>query len=284
MVHPARRLRVSEAWAYRLGRFKEEVLLMRTGNLALNDETFKTRAARGEDTMTIEGAVNKTALLITVVIACAIWSWQMYAPSFAVTGRSGPLTVPNGFAEFIVATCLSAIVVAMITIFMPTAAPYLAPLYACLEGLSLGALSVPFEARYPGIVFQTVALTATTLGALLLAYKSGTIKATENFKLGVVAATGGVALLYLVDIIAAAAFDIRVPFIHETGLMGIGFSLVVVCIAALNLVLDFDFIESAAGNGAPRYMEWYAAFGLLVTLIWLYVEILHLLIKLKSKD
>jgi uncharacterized YccA/Bax inhibitor family protein len=141
-----------------------------------------------------------------------------------------------------------------------------------------------FEARFPGIVMQAVMLTMGTLAALLMAYKTGLIKATENFKLGVVAATGGIALLYLVNI-GMRMFGLEgFGFIHESGTMGIAFSAFVVVIAALNLVLDFDFIENGAESGAPKYMEWYGAFGLVVTLVWLYLEILRLLSKLQSRD
>jgi uncharacterized YccA/Bax inhibitor family protein len=138
------------------------------------------------------------------------------------------------------------------------------------------------ELRFPGIAMQAAGMTFGTLLCLLLAYRSGLIRATENFKLGVVAATGGVALVYFVSMILGF-FGHRIPFIHDSGLIGIGFSLLVVVIAAMNLVLDFDFIESAASQSVPRYMEWYAAFGLMVTLIWLYVEMLRLLSKLRDR-
>ena len=140
-----------------------------------------------------------------------------------------------------------------------------------------------FEARFPGIVMQAVGLTFGTLAALLMAYRSGLIRATENFKLGVVAATGGIFILYLVSF-GMSFFGKSIPFIHESGLMGIGFSAFVVVIAALNLVLDFDFIENGVEQGAPKYMEWYGAFGLMVTLVWLYLEILRLLSKLQSRN
>jgi uncharacterized YccA/Bax inhibitor family protein len=139
------------------------------------------------------------------------------------------------------------------------------------------------EAQLPGIVIQAVGLTFGTCLALLLAYKSGMIRASENFKLGVVAATGGIALFYLLSLILGL-FGVRISFLYQSGPLGIAFSLFVVVIAALNLVLDFDFIEQGAGAGAPRYMEWYAAFGLMVTLIWLYLEILRLLMKLRSRN
>jgi uncharacterized YccA/Bax inhibitor family protein len=171
----------------------------------------------------------------------------------------------------------------LITFFKPTLAPITTPIYAALEGLALGAISALVEMRFPGIVIQAVALTFGTLFCLLMAYRSGLIQATENFKLGVVAATGGIFMIYMVSWVLSF-FGTSVPFIHESGIIGILFSLGVVVIAALNLVLDFDFIEQGAESGAPKYMEWYAAFGLLVTLVWLYIEILHLLMKLRSRN
>ena len=169
----------------------------------------------------------------------------------------------------------------MITVFKKTAAPYTAPAYALLEGLALGGISATLEVRFPGIVIQAVGLTFGTLFCLLAAYRSGLIKATENFKLGVVAATGAIFVLYMVSFVMGF-FGGSIGFIHESGTFGILFSAFVVVIAALNLVLDFDFIESAVEQGAPKYMEWYGAFGLLVTLVWLYLEILRLLAK--SRD
>ena len=159
---------------------------------------------------------------------------------------------------------------------------FTAPLYSILEGFFLGGISAIFENQYPGIVIQAVSLTLGTLFCLLLAYRSGLIKATENFKLGVAAATGGIALIYLSTLVLGI-FGVNMPFIHESGMIGIGFSLFVVTVAALNLVLDFDFIENGVAHGAPKYMEWYAAFGLMVTLIWLYIEILRLLMKLRGR-
>jgi uncharacterized YccA/Bax inhibitor family protein len=139
-----------------------------------------------------------------------------------------------------------------------------------------------FNKMYPGIVVQAVFLTFGTLGALLLAYKSGLIRATENFKLGIFAATGGIAFLYFINFVMGF-FSSGIGIISSNNTMGILFSAFVVVIAALNLVLDFDFIEEGAEKGAPKYMEWYGAFGLLVTLIWLYLEILRLLAKLNSR-
>jgi len=174
------------------------------------------------------------------------------------------------------------LITAFVTVFKKEWSPVTAPVYAVLEGFALGGISAILEARYEGIVIQAVALTFGTAGCLLIAYKSGIIKATENFKLGVFAATGAIGLIYLIGWIMSF-FGTSIPAIHENGLIGIGFSLVVVTVAALNLVLDFDFIEKGAEHGAPKFMEWYAAFGLMVTLIWLYLEILRLLSKLNSR-
>lgn len=220
--------------------------------------------------MTIAGTVNKTAMSLVVLLVAAMYVWgkgaQGQLPMFWVWGG-----VIGGF------------VVAMVTAFKPVWAPYTTPLYAALEGLALGGISYVFEQMYPGIVAQAVFLTFGTLGALLFAYRSGIIRATENFKLGVFAATGGIGLVYLLSFVLGF-FGISVPLIHSSGTFGILFSVFVVVIAALNLVLDFDFIEQGAERGAPKYMEWYGAFGLLVTLVWLYLEILRLLAKLQSRD
>jgi len=183
------------------------------------------------------------------------------------------LTIPAAIVGFILA---------MVTIFRPTIGHITVPAYAIVEGVFLGGISMVFDAMYPGIVVQAVFLTFGTLGALLLAYSSGLIQATENFKLGVAAATGGIAILYLINF-AMSFFGSGIGIITDSSMMGILFSGFVVVIAALNLVMDFDFIEEGAEMGAPKYMEWYGAFGLLVTLIWLYLEILRLLAKLQNR-
>ena len=191
--------------------------------------------------------------------------------------------MPSNVYGYLIFGCLGGFCVALVCIFNQRLSPVFAPIYAGLEGLCLGALSAMFEYMYPGIVLQAVGLTFGTFVALLAAYSSGLIKATENFKLGVVAATGGICVLYLATILLGF-FGVEMPFIHETGWAGILFSVFVVIIAALNLVLDFDFIETGCDRGAPKYLEWYAAFGLMVTLIWLYLEILRLLAKARSND
>jgi len=242
---------------------------MRTANPALSDKAFQIPQATGEATMTINGTVSKTGIALLLLLMSASWTWQQ---AYAGADISAPLILG----------LLGGLICAFVTIFKKTWAPITTPIYALLEGLVLGGISAIFERSYPGIVIQAVGLTFGTLFALLLAYQSGMIKVTENFKMGIVAATGGIFLVYLVNFIMGF-FGARIPFIHESGWLGIGFSLFVVVIAALNLVLDFDFIEKGAEHGAPKYMEWYGAFGLMVTLIWLYLEILRLLAKLQSR-
>lgn len=250
-------------------------MAFRSGNPALSAKTFAdyARSGAGVEPMTIEGTVNKTGLLLFLLVVSAAWPWSRFF------GSAGDVTSVMGF---LIGGCVAGLVLALITIFKKTAAPVTAPLYAIAEGFALGALSAYFEAQFHLIVIQAVGLTFGTLGALLLAFKTGLIKATENFKLGVVAATGGIALFYLVAI-GLSFFGIRLGFLHEGTTAGILFSLFVVIIAALNLVLDFDFIEKGVEAGAPKFLEWYAAFGLLVTLVWLYLEILRLLAKSRAR-
>ena len=241
---------------------------MRSGNPVLTSKTFDMAPA-GER-MTISGTVNKTAMMLAFLCITAIYTWREFYATQEVAK----------VLPFVWTGVIGGFITAMVIIFKKTWAPALAPLYALLQGLVVGGVSAIFELAYPGIVIQAVGLTFGTLACLLMAYKSGLIKATENFKLGVVAATGGIALLYLVNIVMSM-FGKPIGFIHESGTFGILFSGFVVVIAALNLVLDFDFIEQGAEHGAPKYMEWYGAFGLTVTLVWLYLEILRLLSKLR---
>jgi uncharacterized YccA/Bax inhibitor family protein len=242
---------------------------MRTSNPSLNSKTFE-RAAPGAGVMTIEGTVNKVGILLLLMLVPASYMFSKVLNNWDASAAMGTAMIG----------LIGAFIFALVTIFKKTWAPVTAPIYAVLEGLFLGGISGVFEARYPGIAMQAIGLTMGTLFALLLAYRSGLIKATENFKLGIVAATGAIALLYLVNIVMSM-FGKPIGFIHDSGMLGIIFSAVVVVIAALNLVLDFDFIENGAENGAPKYMEWYGAFGLTVTLVWLYLEILRLLSKLR---
>lgn len=250
---------------------------MRTSNPALNERVFSRTVATGER-MTITGAVNKTFILLVLVVLAALYTWRLF---YAQLAQAGPQAAAQAVMPWMMTGLLAGFVVALITIFRKSWAPATAPAYAVLEGLALGGISALFEAQFPGIVIQAVALTLGTLFALLTAYRSGLIRATENFRLGVVAATGGIMVVYLISFLGRIAFGWNMPFIHDSGPIGIAFSLFVVVVAALNLVLDFDFIEKGHG-AAPKYMEWFAAFGLIVTLVWLYLEILRLLSKLRS--
>jgi len=238
--------------------------LMRTSNPALNAKAFADlRRDPTAPAMTVEGTVNKTAFLLFLVVVPAAWVWAQVRTALA----------PSVAGPWILAGAIGGFVVALVTT---------APIYAALEGLALGGLSALLETRYPGIAMQSVGLTFATLAAMLLAYRSGLIKATEKFKLGVVAATGAIALYYLVGL-GLSFFGVAMPFLQGNSTASIVVSGIIVVVAALNLILDFDFIESGAATGAPKYMEWYGAFGLMVTLIWLYLEILRLLAKSRSR-
>ncbi|WP_276353250.1 Bax inhibitor-1/YccA family protein [Cohnella caldifontis] len=246
-------------------------MIGRSGNPTLNDKTFeRQQASYGNQAMTIEGTVNKAFITLALLLGGAFVSWSGY-----FTGQN---VVPYAIGGAIIG-----FVLALIVSFKPSVSPILVPVYAVAEGVFLGALSANYESLYQGITLQAALLTIGVFLALLLAYKTRVIKATENFKLGVFAATAGIALVYLLSFILGL-FGVTVPYLHDNSWIGIGISLVIVIVAALNLVLDFDFIESGANGGAPKYMEWYGAFGLLVTLVWLYVEMLRLLAKLRSRD
>jgi len=242
-------------------------VFMRSGNPVLTDNTFSgVRSYEPDDVMSIQGTTNKSFILLFLVMLTASWVWSNPAPGLS----------------FLLPALVGGFVAALITIFKKEWSPVTAPIYAFLEGIVLGAVSILFEQSYPGIVMQAVGLTMGTLCALLIAYRSGMITVTDQFRRGIVAATGGIALYYLLSLILGF-FHIRLPLIYNSGPLGIGFSLIVVIIAALNLVLDFDFIERGTRMGVPKYMEWYGAFGLMVTLIWLYMEILRLLSKLRRR-
>jgi uncharacterized YccA/Bax inhibitor family protein len=244
---------------------------MRSGNPVLKDSTFQQPIEYVGERMTLPGTVNKTAMLLAMTLITAAYTW----------GRFMEAGDPSAIYGLLLTGVVGGLIAALVTVFKKTAAPYSAPAYALFEGLFLGGISATLEVQFPGIVIQAVGLTFGTLFCLLAAYRSGLIKATENFKLGVVAATGAIFVLYMISFVMGF-FGRSIGFIHDSGTIGILFSAFVVVIAALNLVLDFDFIESGVEQGAPKYMEWYGAFGLLVTLVWLYLEILRLLAK--SRD
>ena len=240
-------------------------LSLRSGNPVLSKETF-TNTVLSSDKMTIEGTVNKTAISLLLLVGTGYFTFDVISPV---------LLIGAGIGGFILA---------LVTIFKKEWAPITVPLYAILEGALLGGISYMYNSSYNGIVTNAILLTVGILVSLLMAYRSGYIKATENFKLGIFAATGGIAIVYFVNFIMGFfGSGLGVMSINNASPLSIGFSIVVVIIASLNLVLDFDFIEEGAEKGAPKYMEWYGAFGLLVTLIWLYLEILRLLAKLNSR-
>ncbi len=243
---------------------------MRSGNPVLKEGVFTARPLPHAETMTLQGAVNKSFILLALVMMTSAWTWNR----FFTLG-------PQEIYPWMMTGFIGGFIVAMVCAFKATWSPALAPAYALLQGLALGGLSGIFESRFPGIVIQAIMLTFGVFFCMLMIYKSRLIKVTENLRMGIVAATGGVAVVYLISFIGGF-FGWQMPYIHGSGPVGILFSLVVVAIAAFNLVLDFDFIERGDGV-APKYMEWYAAFGLIVTLIWLYLELLRLLSKLRSR-
>lgn len=245
-------------------------------NPLLNDKAFQradqyTQVAGGE-LMSVEGAINKTALLLLLVVAGATWVWTRYFQALD----------PAVVMPYLVGGIIGGLAAAIATIFVPTWARITAPIYAAAEGLALGGISAMYEQQLHGIVFQAIGLTLGVLAVMLVLYRSGIIKVTDRFRMIVVAATGGIALFYLVTIVLGF-FHVNVPFLFGGGTGAIIFSLVVVGIAAMNLALDFDFISRGAEHGAPKFMEWYAAFGLMVTLIWLYLEILRLLSNVRRR-
>jgi uncharacterized YccA/Bax inhibitor family protein len=229
----------------------------------MNEERFAAQAAYVQDgqTMTIDGAINKTMVLFGLLLATSGFSYFMPSPFLMITGIIG------GLIAVLVAT------------FKPSASPIAAPVYAAMEGLFVGSVSAMYAAQFHGIVANAVGLTLGTLLLMLVLYKYRIIKVTEKLRAGVILATGAVALVYLIAFIFRL-FGVDVPYIHSGGMMGIGFSLLVVGIASMNLLLDFDNFEKAEDAGSPKYMEWFCALGLVVTLVWLYIEFLRLLSKL----
>lgn len=249
--------------------------MMRSSNPALSTDTFRavgTPTTRN-DVMTTTGVVYKTLMLLLLVMLSAGWTWMHFIKS-----GSNPASV----TPWLWVGSIGGLIVAMITVFKTQWAPFTAPVYALLEGLFIGGLSAVLNAAYPGIALQAAGLTFGVLFVMLAAYQSGIVRATEGFKMGVIAATGGIFIFYVVAMLLGF-FGITVPGVFGSGWVGIGFSIFVVIIAALNLVIDFDFIDQSTRLGAPKYMEWYGAFALMVTLIWLYIEILRLLAKLRDR-
>lgn len=249
--------------------------MMRSSNPVLQEETFRNRgyiSSVGE-TMTIQGVVFKTLLLVLFSLLSAGWTWAKFYQS----GGN-----PSSVSALVTIGAIGGFILALTTAFKPAWSSVTAIFYALFEGLFIGGLSAILEAQFSGIVIQAAGLTFGTLIAMLLAYQSGLVRATERFKMGVFAATGGIALVYLATLVLGF-FGVQAPFIYGSGIASIGFSLFVVIIAALNLVIDFDFIEQGQARGAPKYLEWYGAFALMVTLVWLYIECIRLISKLRER-
>jgi uncharacterized YccA/Bax inhibitor family protein len=243
----------------------------RTSNPALNDQTFRGQGLALGEAMTLQGTVNKTGILLICAVASAAWTWHQY------------LIAPESVGGLALIGVIGGLIAAFATIFKKEWAPFTAPIYALLEGLVLGSVSALLNIRFPGLPIQAVALTFGVFVVMLLAYSTGLIRVSDKLRMGIIAATGGIALFYLMEMILGF-FHVQFLAVNGSGPIGIGFSLLVVGIAALNLVLDFDMIEYGVASGSPKYMEWYGAFGLMVTLIWLYFEMLRLLSKLRERN
>ncbi|WP_270180899.1 Bax inhibitor-1/YccA family protein [Alkalihalobacillus sp. CinArs1] len=240
---------------------------MRSGNPVLKNDIFRNTGEQGE-TMTLGGTVGKTFVLFLFLLGTAVYTWYRF-------------TQGEDVIFMMMIGGIGALVVALITVFVKKAAPITAPIYAALEGFAIGGISAILENQFPGIVIQAAALTFSVMGVLLFLYAARIIKVTKNFRLMVVSATLAIFVVYLLDIVLNMFTTMTVPYLHSNGVIGIGISVFIVAIAALNLVLDFDFIERGVDARAPKYLEWYGAFGLMVTLVWLYIEILRLLQKIR---
>lgn len=246
--------------------------MMRSSNPTLPDTLYSGARAYGKETMTVQGVVFKTLILFLLMLLSAGYTWF----KFVETQNMAAIT------PWMMGGALVGLGLAFATAFKKEWSPITAPLYAVAEGFFIGGISAIFEQSYSGIVFQAACLTFGTLFAMLLVYQSGLIRVNDTFKMVVASATGGIFLVYFVSFILGF-FGVSVPLIYGSGVFGIAFSLFVVGVAALNLVMDFDFIKQGSSMGAPKYMEWYGSFALMVTLIWLYIEFLRLLSKLKER-
>jgi len=240
--------------------FMKEEAYRSASNEVLDRDMVQRGAA---ERMTVSGAVNKSFILMGIMLATSIIGYSMPA-----------LLWPGAIVGLILVVVAS---------FKQHLSPYLAPAYAAFEGLFVGAITMMYASAYNGIIIQAVTLTIAILFMMLFIYKTGIIKVTEKFRMGVMMATGAVFIVYMASWILGM-FGVNIPFLHEGGMMGIGISVVIIGIASFNLLLDFDNFEKGEKFGAPAYMEWFSAMGLLITLVWLYVEILRLLAILSSSD
>lgn len=261
--------------------------MFRSNNPALRSDALSREMAAGYgETMTIQGTVNKAFVLFFLVLLSASWVWsKAFAPAPMFEDGVGQALTPSGaaaVAPFVWGGSIAALIIYFITVFNMRWVSVTAPIYAVCEGLAIGGLSAMFEAQFPGIVVQAVGLTFGTLFCMLAVYRSGLIKVDQKFMIGLSAAVGAIFFIYVLSIILSF-FHVHIPLIFGSGPIGIGFSFVVVGIAAFCLLADFHVIENLSRQGAPRYMEWYGAFALMVTLIWLYLEILRLLSKMRER-
>lgn len=237
----------------------------RSNNPILKDTAFTGEISSGA-TMTIEGTVNRAGILLLCVVVGAAWTWGLsHSPE------------PEAALPWTYGGMFGGLVLALVTVFKKSWSPFTSPIYALLEGLFLGGVSAFFEKSYPGIAMQAVSLTIGVMIVMLVAYKFRIIQATPKFVLGVIIATGGIALVYVANLILVMFFHSEIAVLSNGSPLAIGICVFAVIVAALNLIIDFDLIERGAQVGAPKYMEWYGAFGLMVTLVWLYVQFLRLL-------
>ncbi|HRR07180.1 MAG TPA: Bax inhibitor-1/YccA family protein [Rhodothermales bacterium] len=243
---------------------------MNTSNPVFSESALEQITDIQGERMTQQGTLNKSFIMLGLVFAGAAWTW------FQMSTNPNAALVMGGLGFF------GGLILSFVIVFKKTWSAFLAPVYAILEGLLIGVLSAHYESRYPGLVIQAVGLTFVTFFVMLISYRLGWIRATQMFRSVLIAATLALFTFYLIALVAQFAFDFPMPLIHDKGILGIGFSVFATGLAAFNLILDFDFVEKGPAYGLPKYMEWYAAFGLTVTLVWLYIELLRLLSKFRK--
>jgi uncharacterized YccA/Bax inhibitor family protein len=258
--------------------------LFKGGNPAISEKTFERVNQFEGEAMTVRGTLNKFGLMMVMILGGASFTWGMF---YQVLSKSDVASAGEAVMPWIWGSMIGGLIVCLVIVFKKSWAPYLALAYGLLEGLFLGAISAfydyAFAETYPSIIMHAVLLTFGCAAAMFILYRTGVIRATNTFKKVIFTATAGIAIFYLISWVLRL-FGTEMPYLHDSSPIGIGISLFIVAIAALNLILDFDMMEQGAAEGAPKYFEWYCAFGLTVTIVWLYLEILRLLSKLSSRD
>lgn len=239
--------------------------MMKSSNPAFRSAAVRNVQAAVGETMTLKGAINKTVVLFALLLITASWTWSQYTPMD-----------PGAIRGYMIGGLIVGLILAFATIFKPNWAPFSAPLYAIAEGFAVGGISAYYNAAVHGVAVQAVALTLGVMFVMLGLYRSGIIKVTHKFRMGMSAAIGGIFVFYIVTWIIGM-FGVNTSALFFGTHLSIGISLVIVAIAALSLVLDFDMIHRLSHSQAPKFMEWYSGFSLMVTLVWLYMEILRLL-------